>query len=59
MKRFVINLEVYLVTECIQIDSSLTLYVEDIFGDYQCVFLRNRSHIDQIFFIGYILGNER
>jgi sorting nexin-29 len=36
----------------------LTPYAEEIMGDHQCGFRRNRSTADQIFYIGQILGKK-
>jgi hypothetical protein len=38
--------------------SRLTPYAEEIIGDYQCGFRRNRSTTDNIFFIRQILGKK-
>jgi hypothetical protein len=36
----------------------LTPYVSEVIGDHQCGFLRNRSTIDQIFYIRQILETD-
>jgi hypothetical protein len=38
--------------------SRLSLYIEEIIGDHQCGFLRNRSTTDQIFCICQILEKK-